>query len=60
MDFLEFITTAFFADHLASKQEEQKEWERLHPKIEDLRSKMDRLKRDLENGTVRHSSRQEE
>lgn len=55
MDFIEFIVTAFFADHLASKQEEEEraqsekerissELERLENEIEDLRMKIDRLK----------------
>ncbi|MBW1860034.1 MAG: hypothetical protein JRI70_08170 [Deltaproteobacteria bacterium] len=44
MDFLEFIITVFFADHLASKQEEQEEWERMRDEIEELRVEIERLK----------------
>lgn len=49
MTFLEFIITAFFADHLASKQEEAKEWERLKEEIDDLRSEIDGLKGQLKD-----------
>ena len=49
MTFLEFIVTAFFADHLASKQEEAAEVECLRAEIEDLRSEIDDLKGQLED-----------
>ena len=48
MTFLEFIITAFFADHLASKQEEARELERLRSEIDDLKSEIDDLKSQLE------------
>lgn len=48
MDFLEFIITAFFADHLASKQEEKEDWERMREEIEDLRAEIKRLKDEVE------------
>ena len=44
MTFLEWIITWFFADHLASKQEEAKEVERLREEIEDLKWEIDGLK----------------
>jgi hypothetical protein len=44
MTFLEWIITWFFADHLASKQEEARELERLREEIDDLRSEFDGLR----------------
>ena len=48
MTFLEFIITAFLADHLASKQEEANEWERLQDEIDNLRSEIEGLKDEKE------------
>ena len=44
MDFLEFIITWFFADHLASKQEEARERHRLEQEIEELRSEIESIR----------------
>jgi hypothetical protein len=49
MDFLEFIITWFFADHLASKEEER-ERDRLDQEVEHLRSEIESLKRAKEEG----------
>ena len=48
--FLEWIITWFFADHLASKQEEARERDRLEQEIQDLRSELESLKRVKEEG----------
>ena len=48
MTFLEWIITWFFADHLASKQEEARELDRLREEIKDLRSEIDQSKEDEE------------
>ena len=50
MTFLEWIITWFFADHLASKQEEARERARLEQEIEDLRSEIEYLKTAKEEG----------
>lgn len=50
MTFLEWVITWFFADHLASKQEEAREGNRLEQEIEDLRSEIESLKTAQENG----------
>jgi hypothetical protein len=50
MTFLEWIITWFFADHLASKQEEVRERARLEQGIDDLRSEIESLKTGRENG----------
>jgi hypothetical protein len=44
MDFLEFIITWFFAECLASKQEEARERDRLEKEIEDLRSEVEGIR----------------
>lgn len=41
MTFLEWVITWFFADHLASKQEEAKERERLTQEIKDLKAQIE-------------------
>ena len=50
MTFLEWIITWFFADHLASKQEEARERNRLEQEIDDLRAEIEGLKRNREDG----------
>ena len=50
MTFLEWIITWFFADHLASKQEEARERARLEQEIDDLRSEIESLKTSKKNG----------
>jgi len=50
MTFLEWIITWFFADHLASKQEEARQRSRLEQEIENLRSEIESLKRNSEDG----------
>jgi len=50
MTFLEWIIAWFFADHLASRQEEARERGRLEQEIEDLRSEIESLKTAREDG----------
>ena len=50
MTFLEWLITWFFADHLASKQEEARERNRLEQEIEELRSEIESLKTSREEG----------
>ena len=50
MTFLEWIITWFFADHLASKQEEARERSRLEQEIDDLRAEIESLKTIREEG----------
>jgi len=50
MTFLEWIITWFFADHLASKQDEARERTRLEEEIDDLRSEIESLKTAREDG----------
>lgn len=47
--FLEFMIKALFADHLTSKQEEAREWERLQHEIDDLKADIETLKSELED-----------
>ncbi|MES0363944.1 MAG: hypothetical protein ABUK14_08355 [Desulfobacteria bacterium] len=60
MDFLEFIITAFFADHLASKQEEEQrlrisdcrlrsEKKKISRELERLQDEIDELRNEIEN-----------
>lgn len=52
MTFLEWIMTWFFADHLASKQEEAEELDQLKDEVQALRSEIDYLKeRDSRDNT---------
>ena len=50
MTFLEWLITWFFADHLASKQEEARERNRLEQEIDDLRAEIESLKTTREAG----------
>jgi len=50
MTFLEWIITWFFADHLASKQEEARQRSRLEQEIDDLRCEIESLKKNREDG----------
>ena len=47
MDFLEFIITAFFADHLASKQEQAEEQRRMRSAECGMRNKKKKMNREL-------------
>ncbi len=44
MTFLEWIITWFFADHLASKQEEAQELKWLREEVDDLKSEINHCK----------------
>lgn len=53
MTFLEWIITWFFADQLASRQEEEKELKRLKGEVEELRSEIQGLRKSSDDGKER-------